>query len=394
MKEKVVVLSCAPVLNEVQTQGLMQLVHDFEQRQYRVIYYGNHNNKSFNRYRPTDVKYNKLIYKIKFYWVLLRIDRHKWIARLKEHLADQQQPINYKILKGAVRSAVQYFCTTKPDLFICWNPFSPIFGVMADTARLLGIKTGGMDWGFLPGTFLIDSGGTLAHSQVFNGSVTYADPHRYLTIGESLFSDLNKQSVSLYQQATEPLPDELVQADARQIKVLLIGIDMVDSGAVPDTDADRIGLLPFHKSCITQALDVAAADPDFRVILKPHPSHNTTPQSQKLSDNCWLINTNPDELISWADVIICSGSKMEFSALFADMPLVNIGAGILYKKGCSYEINQPAEIADCIRQAWQHGVTHEQLQAFKIFLGYLHEDYLYLYNQSHNNAVVLDRLIS
>lgn len=393
MKQKTVVISCAPPLNQVQSAGLQQLFKDFESKGCRVFYYGNALNTQFDRYTHKNLSHNKILYKVPFYWVLRHIDHDKWITRIAHHYPPADQYVaDYKLLKAIVRSAVQYFCAVKPDLFICWNPHSPTFGPIADTARLMGINTGAIEWGLLPGTYILDKNGTLADSEIFNHAVTYSNPEKFRVTGEQIFNELSKGSTSFYQQNTEPLPEELNNLSDRHTKVLLIGIDMVDSGSLPETGPDRLGLLPFHKTCSEQAIDIGESDADFRVILKPHPSHNYNPQSGKISPNCWIVNSNPDELIKLADVVVCSGSKMEFSALLAGKPLVNIGAGILYNKGCSYEIDTPKQLREQILQAKQQGVTSKQLQALKLFLGFLQEDYLYVYNQPHSNATVIYRM--
>lgn len=394
MKKKTVVISCAPILNDAQSDGLEQLIKDFEKAGCSVYYYGNAANLRFQRYHGDRLSYNRALYKIPFYWVLKHIDHNKWMTRLTHHIPPGDTRLaDNKLLRNLVRTYVQYFCAIKPDLFICWNPHSPSFGPMADTARLMGIVIGAIEWGLLPGTFILDKSGTLATSQVFNRAITYSEPEKFEITGERIFSELSRKSISLYQQTTEQLPMELLNTDDGSIKILVIGIDMVDSGSYPETHQDSFGLLPFHTSCREQALAIAASDTNFRVVLKPHPSHNYQPESGEIAANCWIINSNPDHLINWADVIICSGSKMEFSALLAGKPLVNVGAGILYKKGCSYEANTASQLREKILQAAQHGITPQQLQAFKLFLGFLKEDYLYAYDRPHNNKVVIDRML-
>lgn len=394
MRKKTVVISCAPILNEAQSDGLEQLIKDFEKAGCSVYYYGNAANLRFQCYHGDSLSYNRALYKIPFYWVLKCIDHNKWITRLTHHIPPGDTRLaDSKLLRNLVRTYVQYFCAIKPDLFLCWNPHSPSFGPMADTARLMGIATGAIEWGLLPGTFILDKSGTLATSQIFNRAVNYSEPEKFKMTGERIFFNLSQKSISLYQQTTEQLPKELLNANDGGIKILVIGIDMVDSGSYPENHPDRFGLLPFHTSCRAQALAIAALNSNFKVVLKPHPSHNYKSESGQIAANCWVVNSNPDELIKWADVIICSGSKMEFSALFAGKPLVNVGAGILYKKGCSYEANTALQLLEQILQAAQHGVTPQQLQAFKLFLGFLQDDYLYIYNQPNNNRIVIDRML-
>jgi hypothetical protein len=393
MKQKIVVVTCAPLLNDIQSAGLMQLFKDLEQKGCRVYYYGNTFNDDFQQYTVTKLLFNKVLYKIPFYYVLQHIDRYKWITRVThQYPPTDREFVNYKHLRSIVRVAVQYFCTVKPDLFLCWNPHSPSFGIMADTARFLGINVGAIEGGLLPGTFILDDKGTLATSWVFNRTVTYLTPEKFKTTGERIFNELRQKSISLYEQPILALPEPLSNLDDQCIKVLVIGIDMVDSGSLPETDADRLGLLPFHQSCNAQAMAIAATDKNFMVILKPHPSHNYGPQVAELSSNCWIVNSNPDELIKWADVVVCSGSKMELSAFLAGKPLVNIGAGLLYKKKCSYDVDGPSQLREQICLARQQGITAEQLQAFKQFLGFLHDDYLYVYDPAHDNTLVIDRI--
>jgi len=71
-----------------------------------------------------------------------------------------------------------------------------------------------------------------------------------------------------------------------------------------------------------------------------------------------------------------------------------VGAGLLYNKGCTYEINTPNELAAKVMEAKTHGFTPVQLHNFKKFLGYLKHYYLYSYGNNANNEVVLNQLMA
>jgi hypothetical protein len=392
MKQKIVVITCAAVLNQSQSTSMLRLFKDFENRNFKVYYFGNEANDEFEKFKIERLNFNRIWYKINFYKVLWSINSTRWISRLLHNSTRKDLVIDELHLRSVIKSAVRYLCTTNPNLFICWNPHSAAFGVMAEAARIMGIKVGAIEWGLLPDSFILDKDGTLATSRVFNRPILYKDPKRFLKRGEEIFTHLSQKSISFYKQTSQILPNALLETGPEQTRILVLGIDMVDSACVPEDDPDRLGLLPFHTSCLFQAESIAETDPNFRVILKPHPGHNFYPESKQISSQCWIINSDPDELIKWADVVVCSGSKMEFAAILCRKPLVNIGAGTLYKKGCTYEVSQISQLRDCILLAKEQQVTQDQMQSFKTFLGYLYFDYLYMYDMSHDNGAVVDRV--
>lgn len=337
-------------------------------------------------------KFNRVVYKYYYYKSRYLINESKWKARLKWWANLQTATEEEIFYKERVKQAVKLFCSIKPDMFVCWNPNAAPHGIHNEVARVMGIKTGGIEWGFLPNTYILDRKGTLALSEVFNQSIAYPNNPLIETIGEEIYNELNNKSTSMYAQAVKPLPVEAEHATGP--KVLLLGIDTLDSAAHPPEHEDRKGLLPFHLSTYDQAVAFAQADPSFTVIFKPHPSHNLHTQDVQVQKNMWVLNINPDYLIDWADVVVCTGSKMELSVLFKNKPLITVAAGLTYQKGCSYEVHSPEEIAAKVLEAKANGFTSQQKQAFKKLLGYLKHYYLYSYGTDVNNEESLKRFLN
>jgi hypothetical protein len=380
-EKETVIVSCMPRLNTEQEKGMLQLLQDIEQGGRKVYFWCTETYKSLQPYTTLPSHLPKGYY---YYYKTrsqLLLNKNNWLPQLKRWCRVNTKAAAAHEFHQRRKEALKLFARLRPSLFICWNPNCVHRGIATAVARQMGIRTGAIEWGFLPGTFILDRTGTLASSEIFNRALVLDEQQRKncLDTGAQIFEELRAGSLSLYAQKTSALPDELMHPSPGTIKVLLLGIDELDSGCYPPENPARRGLLPFHRSSFEQAKAIAGANPAFRVIYKPHPTHNLHATDRQETANCWVINTNPDQLIDWSDVVVCSGSKMEFSALMKQKPLVNVGAGLLYKKGCSYKADRADLVEKAIVRASQAGVTAEQINTFKIVLGYLKLYYLYSY---------------
>ncbi|RCH54705.1 hypothetical protein DJ568_09435 [Mucilaginibacter hurinus] len=395
-----VLISCIPRLNDIQQKGLLRLIKDLEGSGLQVKLWSDHKYERFSKY---DIE--KIIFPVqeknqyRRYWNIIKtrflLDGNKWLQRIKQWNGNGDSNFARAELKKYVNESARVFTIINPLCFICWNPYCCRFGVAYDAAKILGIKTAGIDWGFLPDTFILDSKGVLATSAIFNTDplADYNAGSRdvFTKKGTGIYQQLKATSLSIYQQAEVKIPADFKLKDKEMVKVLVLGIGEIDAGAYPADHPERKGLLPFHESAYEQAVDIARMNTNYRVIFKPHPSHNQFKQDKRVNSNLAIVNGNPDELIDWADVVFCSGSKMEFSVILKGKPLLTYGAGLLYGKQCSYEIKSPASVQTQITKA-MHGLYDDRNQKnFVTFLGYL--DCEYLYNFTGNKNHVIDSLL-
>jgi hypothetical protein len=394
MKTKqVVLISCLAILSKEQQQGMQQLIAAVTASGRKVSFWSDYVYEGLEACTLTTPERQKsFLYKLLHPAARLLLNRKKWIARL-EQVYGIDRPEAEKRFTAFVKDAVNIFLLTKPDKFMVWNPNCCIRGIAGTIARGMGIATGGIEYGLLPGTFIFDRKGTLGYSAIYrqNPAAAY-EQSLLLQTGEQIYQKLKSTTLSLYEQKAVQIPDAFQAADAKT-RVLLLGIDEIDSSCYPAQYRERRLLLPFHRNCLEQAIDIAAGNPQFQVIFKPHPTRNKHPE-EKLRDNLYTVHGNPDELIDWADVVVCSGSKMELSVLLAGKPLVNMGAGLLYKKGCAYEVEHRRDTSQQISAAARYGLTPSMETAFKKNLAYLQLHYLYNFNNTGNNAAVIEQALS
>ncbi|MEO6148801.1 MAG: hypothetical protein ABIN95_13660, partial [Mucilaginibacter sp.] len=109
--------------------------------------------------------------------------------------------------------------------------------------------------------------------------------------------------------------------------------------------------------------------------------------NSRVNDNLAIVNGNPDDLIDWADVVFCSGSKMEFSAIMKNKPLLTYGAGLLYGKDCSYEVKSPSSLVNEVTKALSKVYDDRNRKNFITFLGYLDSEYLYNFVTNKNKII-------
>ena len=337
--------------------------------------------------RGVSHKLTKFIYRLK---ARLKLDKNKWRQRLMKLNDLPDLNTAEKHLNFHISESIAILLAIKPAYFICWNPYHCRYGIAHDVAEILGIKTRAIEWGYLPDTFILDKG-TLASSAIFGinplDNYSEAAVQAFAKTGKVIFEKLRTSTLSLYQQAKVEIPGDFLVDDKTLTRVLVLGNDEVDSGAYPTDHAERLGLLPFHRSSYHQAEDMAGLDKNYRVIFKPHPSHNKFTTNTRVNANLAIVNGNPDELIDWADVVFSSGSKMEFSVIVKNKPLVNYGAGLLYGKHCAYEITAPELAAAVIGEALKGADNAVHLENFISFIGYLHNEYLYNFVNNGNKAV-------
>ncbi|HMO61639.1 MAG TPA: hypothetical protein PKC39_09915 [Ferruginibacter sp.] len=390
---KTVIISCIPQLNPGQEQGFIQLIGILQGKGYAVKIWNCSSSTALRQFEiAAPAAATGLLGRIKqaLQSKAPVIDEQKWTERLK-HWLNKDDNFNAKgIFQKHYNEALAIFKKYQPDLFICWNPFCCQFGIAYDLAKKMQVKTAAIEFGFLPGTFTIDKKGILALSEL---NVPAPELYRGLNTvhlqeqGKQVYQSLVQAGISRLAQQAPQLPTALQHTGAGTVNILVLANDEVDTGCIPAWHEERKWLLPFHTSTYQQALQIAALNPLYKVVFKPHPSHNRYSEDKQLTGNCFIVNGNPDTLINWADVVIASGSKMEFAALLQQKPLVNIGAGLLFDKGCSYEVKNVEAMPGIIQQASQNGCTEQQLQAWYTFLGYLKQHYLFTYTADANTAV-------
>lgn len=391
-----VIISCVPKLDGDRQQGVLNLIEAIERLDCKVFLWSDSEYAIPARYQikkelPAFKQRNRFA---RFGYELisrLLLDKEKWRTRIRFWAGVESDDEANQWFNSYIKECSAVFAAIKPDYFICWNPYCCRFGVAYDMARSVGIKTRAIEWGYLPGTFLLDRKGTLAASTLFNTNpLTNYDEEsiqQFRENGEVIFQTLKTESLSRIAQEKAEIPLDILTPDEGMVSILVLGIDEVDSGAYPADHAERKGLLPFHRSSYQQAHNISEVDKNYRVIYKPHPSHNKFNINTRVKPNLAIVNGNPDDLIDWADVVFCSGSKMEFSVIMRGKPLINYGTGLLYGKNCAYELNDPELIKEIIGIALTNADDTTHTINFLSFIGYLQAEYLYSFVNNSNKVV-------
>lgn len=270
----------------------------------------------------------------------------------------------------------------KPDLFLAWNPHHYMSGIAYDIAHSLNIKVGAIENGYLPNTILVDSKGIAASSllQSFSLDQLMNDKQGYYhEIGTSIFRNYKDSNYSLYRQNS--LSSSLPESNKLESpKIVCFGTPEVDAGCIPIETSESLINLPFHNNSYELALDVAKVNLGC-TIFKPHPHSNCSGMGVP-EIGFYVTDADPIDLIQWADVIVCTASKLEFTSLFLGKPVVLFGSGLLWNKGCTYEIHNPEELIDVLNIAFKNSDFTSKFDAYVKYLGYLVCHYLYNLNTS------------
>lgn len=319
-----------------------------------------------------------------FYWLYYcsRFDHLKWKKRFDIWAHQYSDPKEKRRLyTNLFKSSVYTLSNISPDYFFCWNPVGCSFGPMYDLSPFFGIKRKSVESGILPRSIAFDNNGITAASELIELSIDRIRMNDQKgdigELGFKLIEVLKNQDVNLYRQKdVNTGVRTFLDSQRDKTKILFCGCSEILNGILPYNHSDREVYLPFFSSNLDLVSNVSKSFPDACVVYKPHPAFEKKLENLTLSDNSFLLHYNPEELIKWADVVICAGTKIELSVLLLGKPLVLSGTGLLFNKGCGYEVHKKEDLKQVIQTALSQKRTAQQEDNLALYLGYLYTNFL------------------
>lgn len=260
-----------------------------------------------------------------------------------------------------------------PKIVIVWNYWGNNSSIPAEIAHQRNIPVIAAERGFIEGTIMLSRNGygkdeiNTNFDQFVNLSIESDD----LNKAQGTLEFLQNTGFNRYAQ---PMGDTVYRLKQKlnngKPNILFVGAFDCENPAFPFSEASKNDYSPIFETSVEAASYVAvlAKKNQWNIIFKPHPLMDKImplKDRRSIPSNINYINeANINELIDFADVVICMISGVSYIALTRGKALVELAYTPLRGKGCCYEAFEQNSIETAIQDAIKHGFTQQQRQAF------------------------------
>ncbi len=279
----------------------------------------------------------------------------------------------------------EVFQMIKPKRVIIWNQFYPFHQLVNNACKAKGIDIIYLEYGPLPGTYVLERNGQMGESRVAKDS----DGFQRLPVDgddiEKARKVWNYLKTSNLNRKAQPDNEELEvvkrKLDGRPV-VVYTGQNDYESGLYPYTDMAKNNHSPVFSGSEEAAvfLSKLAKKNNWIYIYKPHPlcMGDISALSDIMDSSSFIIRKcNINDLIKIADLNITILSTTAYVSLVHEKPVLMLGYTQLRNKGCTYEAYDEDRIEDEIKIALKDGFTNEQREAFEAHIARLTKYYLF-----------------
>lgn len=281
-----------------------------------------------------------------------------------------------------LREMFDFIC---PKKVLIWNQFYPFHILIKSICAEKNIDILYMEYGVLPGTYLVERMGQMGESY----PATHSEEFQKLDItdidvkkAKEVYEYLHKSGINRKEQ---PVSDELDRAKKRIKKerpiIVYAGQNDYESGLYPYTEHTKKYHSPIFKGSEDAALFLyeIAKKNDWNFIYKPHPlcikskdNGTNLPEEAIVIEKC-----NINELVEWADINVTILSTVGYVSLIRRRPIVMLGYTQLKDKGCTYQAFSKELVEEEIKKALEFGYTKKQEEEFIMHIARLIKYYLY-----------------
>ena len=262
----------------------------------------------------------------------------------------------------------------EPDCVWLWNEFYAFHMVFQNICKRKHIDTMYMEFGCIPGTYVIEKTGQQGESfpsrksKQFNKlEITEEDCLNARKIIKYIYNNnLNRNIQPPYGNI-----EKIVSRKAGSPIIVYMGQNDYESGMYPYTYKTRRFHSPVFKSTLEglEYLNLLAIKNGWILLYKPHPImeilENDNVQNMTIER---LKNVNIHEVIDYSDVILTILSQSAYIALIRGKPVVMLGYTQLRNSGCIYEAYRKKEIELKIISALEKRYTKEQRINFNMHM--------------------------
>ncbi len=260
-----------------------------------------------------------------------------------------------------------------PRLLIVWNNWGNNSVVPCEIAKKRGIPVISAERGFLEGTMMFSKNG-------YGKDLINTNPEKFCVLPVRSSEIKEAKEVikflkdSRFNRYIQPVSSSLEQLRQKmnngKHNILFTGSFDCENPIFPQNDEVKMLYSPFFETSekAFEFIKKLARKNDWNLIYKPHPLMDQVDQSKNRyneSSHVHIIKEiDINDLIDFADVVICMVSGVSYISLIRGKPLVELAYTPLKSKGCCYEPDSEADIEFKIKKALKDGYTTEQEKAF------------------------------
>lgn len=287
-----------------------------------------------------------------------------------------------------------YTQNNMPLLFIVWNEFTAMHTILRNVCMERKIPVLFFEFGVIPGTFCLESGGQMGESHVACKSEEFCSLpicDEDLNKASQLISYLKSSGLNRNPQPINSLVEDYrAKLDMSKPTVLYLGQNDFESGIYPYNKTTKTYHSPLFKSSKAAALELEriCKKKGWNYIYKPHPSMMLLPDCNDGFAKSTIIagNANINDLIDISTVTITILSQAAYVSLIREKPVVMLGYNQLKGKKCTYECSSRSNIESLISQAIANGYSEEQRSCFVKHVALLNKYYLF-YDLRKNGGI-------
>ena len=254
-----------------------------------------------------------------------------------------------------------------PNKIILWNKYQPLHVIIDGIAKEKDIPVLYMEFGNIPGTFVLEYEGQMGESLCAKNSEEFKE--LYVSENELQQADVIAEFLRESKLNRNLQPESKIEELRKQICgdkpiILYCGQNDFESGMVPYTHDSKINHSPIFESSDSAAefLSDIASKNDWNLLYKPHPLMTYLSKIPASATN--VAGHDINDLIDMADVVVTMFSQSAYISLIRGKPTVMLGYNQLKGKDCTYEAFHEDEIEDTIKQALSDGRTESMRENF------------------------------
>jgi hypothetical protein len=274
-----------------------------------------------------------------------------------------------------------------PHLCVLWHQFNGLHHGLADLCERLRIPVVYAEYGVLPGTLVLETGGQMAESWVARESEAFEKlpvDEGDLERAERLLEYARANKSSRKDQGEEVSIDPVVEKCRRAGRkiVFYAGQNDYQTGMLPPSlPGARLHSPVFIDTLdALQALAQQAERNDWHILFKPHPMAEKWHGSFKAvfpERVDTVMGANIFDCMRRADATVTILSQVGHMALIHDRPSVLLGRNQLSGKGCAYEVGGIDQLGPVLHEALDKGLTEQRRKAWKRHVAQLIRHYVF-----------------
>lgn len=280
------------------------------------------------------------------------------------------------------RSIIQI---TNPSAVIAWQNSLPQSNILKRLAEEYSIPNLIMERGLLPDTFMLESKGNVALSDMVNNFSLrkIISGNKDDTLYENIknFYRTNqpfKYAQKNYHESLEKL-NEILISD----KPLVVYFANVDSsvGIFPeDSNLSYRTSKAFHNSlAVIKKISETACEKNINLIIKLHPHDNSDYSSYKNENTTILRDFNYQLLMEKGDVLAFSCTTLQAEALLYEKPILLFCNTELTGYNIAYEVGDEKDLPNILDMAFTKTGFDEKLANSKKFIHWISQNFLFAY---------------